>query len=295
MGRSAGARRARARRRRRRARAHAGGHGRRARRRRADATAPSSSRSCARGRSGGRAGISLRLRPSLVARPAQRARGRAAVRRPSARGRSSRGTRRTRCCRSSARGAPASASRSARPRTSTAGRSRAAASQALVDALAARLVVARRRDRDVEPRRRASARRRRPLRRRAARARAHRTSAGLRAVASATAPAAFKLDWALDGPIPWASDALPPTPAPCTSAAPFAEIADSERAPWEGRGPGARPFVLLAQQSLFDPSRAPEGKHTAWAYCHVPRRLGRRRDRRDRGAGRALRARASAS
>jgi phytoene dehydrogenase-like protein len=47
------------------------------------------------------------------------------------------------------------------------------------------------------------------------------------------------------------------------------EIAASERAPWEGRT-DARPFVLLAQSSLFDPSRAPAGKHTVWAYCHVP-------------------------
>ena len=47
------------------------------------------------------------------------------------------------------------------------------------------------------------------------------------------------------------------------------EIAAAERAVWEGRHP-ERPFVLAAQQSLFDPSRAPEGKHTLWAYCHVP-------------------------
>jgi phytoene dehydrogenase-like protein len=83
------------------------------------------------------------------------------------------------------------------------------------------------------------------------------------------APGAFKLDWALDGPIPWASDG-------CRRAGTvhlggrFAEIADSERAPWEGRAPGAKPFVILTQPSLFDPSRAPEGRHTAWAYCHVP-------------------------
>jgi phytoene dehydrogenase-like protein len=82
-------------------------------------------------------------------------------------------------------------------------------------------------------------------------------------------PAAFKLDWALDGPIPWTSDA-------CTRAGTvhvggtFAEIAASERASWEGLGPGARPFVLVVQPSLFDASRAPAGKHTAWAYCHVP-------------------------
>ena len=49
----------------------------------------------------------------------------------------------------------------------------------------------------------------------------------------------------------------------------IAEIAAAERAVWSGQHP-ERPFVLLAQQSLFDPTRAPEGKHTAWAYCHVP-------------------------
>ena len=81
-------------------------------------------------------------------------------------------------------------------------------------------------------------------------------------------PGVFKLDWALDGPIPWAAEE-------CRRAATvhlggsFEELADSERAPWEGRHPD-RPFVLLAQQSLFDDSRAPPGKHTAWAYCHVP-------------------------
>ena len=81
-------------------------------------------------------------------------------------------------------------------------------------------------------------------------------------------PGVFKLDWALDGPIPWAAEE-------CRRAATvhlggsFEELAESERAPWEGRHP-ERPFVLLAQQSLFDDSRAPPGKHTAWAYCHVP-------------------------
>jgi phytoene dehydrogenase-like protein len=81
-------------------------------------------------------------------------------------------------------------------------------------------------------------------------------------------PGVFKLDWALDGPIPWAAD-------DCRRAATvhlggtFEELADSERAPWEGRH-SERPFVLLTQPSLFDDSRAPAGKHTAWAYCHVP-------------------------
>ena len=47
------------------------------------------------------------------------------------------------------------------------------------------------------------------------------------------------------------------------------EIATAEAAVWRGKNP-ERPFVLVAQQSLFDPSRAPTGKHTLWAYCHVP-------------------------
>ncbi len=81
-------------------------------------------------------------------------------------------------------------------------------------------------------------------------------------------PGVFKLDWALDGPIPW-------TAAACARAATvhlggtLGEIAAGERSVWAGQHP-AQPFVLLAQQSPFDPTRAPPGKHTAWAYCHVP-------------------------
>ena len=81
-------------------------------------------------------------------------------------------------------------------------------------------------------------------------------------------PAAFKLDWALDGPIPWRA-------AECSRAATvhlggtLEEIAAGESAIWRGEHP-ERPYVLLAQQSLFDPTRAPAGKHTGWAYCHVP-------------------------
>jgi phytoene dehydrogenase-like protein len=81
-------------------------------------------------------------------------------------------------------------------------------------------------------------------------------------------PAAFKLDWALDAPIPWAAPE-------CARAGTVHlggtadEIAASERAAW-GPRPAERPFVLLAQPSLFDDTRAPAGNHTAWAYCHVP-------------------------
>lgn len=78
----------------------------------------------------------------------------------------------------------------------------------------------------------------------------------------------FKVDWALDGPIPF-------TINECRLAGTvhlgntFSEIVDSEQLTWDGVHP-EKPFVMLAQQSLFDPTRAPKGKHTAWAYCHVP-------------------------
>jgi phytoene dehydrogenase-like protein len=81
-------------------------------------------------------------------------------------------------------------------------------------------------------------------------------------------PGVFKLDYALDGPIPWQAEE-------CLRAGTvhlggtLEEIAESEAAVWRGEHP-ERPFVILAQQSLFDGTRAPEGKHTAWAYCHVP-------------------------
>jgi phytoene dehydrogenase-like protein len=78
----------------------------------------------------------------------------------------------------------------------------------------------------------------------------------------------FKMDWALDGPVPWAAEAcrqagtvhLGPT---------LEEINESERQVWSGQHP-ERPYTLVVQQSLFDPSRAPAGKYTLWAYCHVP-------------------------
>lgn len=81
-------------------------------------------------------------------------------------------------------------------------------------------------------------------------------------------PGAFKVDWALSEPIPWKARA-------CLDAATVhvggthEEIAESESAPWRGEC-AERPFVLVTQPSVFDASRAPAGRHTAWAYCHVP-------------------------
>jgi phytoene dehydrogenase-like protein len=81
-------------------------------------------------------------------------------------------------------------------------------------------------------------------------------------------PGVFKVDWALSGPIPWKNPdcALAATVHVCGTAE---EILESEREMGEGRIP-EKPFVLLAQQSMFDGTRAPAGKHTGWAYCHVP-------------------------
>ena len=80
--------------------------------------------------------------------------------------------------------------------------------------------------------------------------------------------AAFKVDYALNAPIPWkANDCL--RAATVHLGGSFEEIAASEKAVRDGRD-ALRPFVLLAQPSLFDSSRVPAGKHTAWAYCHVP-------------------------
>jgi phytoene dehydrogenase-like protein len=81
-------------------------------------------------------------------------------------------------------------------------------------------------------------------------------------------PGVFKLDWALGGPIPW-------TDPRCTDASTvhvggtLEEIAAGEAAIWQGDHP-ERPFVLVCQQSQIDPSRAPAGQHTGYAYCHVP-------------------------
>ena len=81
-------------------------------------------------------------------------------------------------------------------------------------------------------------------------------------------PGAFKVDWALSQPMPWkAADCL--RAATVHLGGTLEEIAASERAPWRGQS-AERPFVLVTQPSLFDATRAPEGKHTAWGYCHVP-------------------------
>jgi phytoene dehydrogenase-like protein len=81
-------------------------------------------------------------------------------------------------------------------------------------------------------------------------------------------PAAFKIDYALSEPIPWrARECLRAITVHVGGT--LEQIAESEKAMATGCH-AARPFVLVAQPSLFDPTRAPEGKHTAWAYCHVP-------------------------
>jgi phytoene dehydrogenase-like protein len=81
-------------------------------------------------------------------------------------------------------------------------------------------------------------------------------------------PGVFKLDYALAGPIPW-KDPECARAATVHLGGTLEEIVASERGVWQNE-PVERPYVLLVQQSLFDPSRAPQGKHTAWAYCHVP-------------------------
>lgn len=81
-------------------------------------------------------------------------------------------------------------------------------------------------------------------------------------------PGVFKIDYALEGSIPWKDQR-------CLEASTvhvggtLAEIAAAEKDSWVGKHP-EKPFVLVSQQSQFDTSRSPQGKHTAWAYCHVP-------------------------
>ncbi len=78
----------------------------------------------------------------------------------------------------------------------------------------------------------------------------------------------FKVDWALHGPIPWRAEACRRAGTVHVGGT-LDEISASERAAWEGRIVD-RPFVLVTQPSLFDPTRAPAGQHTAWGYCHIP-------------------------
>jgi phytoene dehydrogenase-like protein len=91
-------------------------------------------------------------------------------------------------------------------------------------------------------------------------------------------PGVFKLDWALAGPIPWTAQGCRRA-ATVHLGATLDEISASELGAWEYGWKRDRPFVLLAQQSLFDPTRAPASRHTAWAYCHV--RNGSREDMTD--------------
>src|SRR5437763_2702528 len=85
-------------------------------------------------------------------------------------------------------------------------------------------------------------------------------------------PGIFKIDYALSGPVPWKAEA-------CRRAGTIHvgggidEIAATEREVVRGKIP-ERPFVLVAQQTLFDETRAPRGRHTLWAYCHVPLNCG---------------------
>jgi phytoene dehydrogenase-like protein len=81
-------------------------------------------------------------------------------------------------------------------------------------------------------------------------------------------PGVFKIDWALDGPIPWLDPATTQA-ATVHLGGELGELAVSERVVASGRHPD-RPFVLLVQPTVADPTRAPAGKHVAWAYCHVP-------------------------
>jgi phytoene dehydrogenase-like protein len=81
-------------------------------------------------------------------------------------------------------------------------------------------------------------------------------------------PGIYKVDYALSAAIPWrASECL--RAATVHVAGSFEDVVESEKTMSQGKH-AERPFIILAQPSLFDPTRAPEGKHTAWAYCHVP-------------------------
>jgi len=81
-------------------------------------------------------------------------------------------------------------------------------------------------------------------------------------------PGACKIDWALDGPVPWSAEACRRTVTVHVGGS-FDEVAHSEAAVRAGRHP-EQPFVLVAQPGVVDPTRAPSGRHTLWGYCHVP-------------------------
>ena len=81
-------------------------------------------------------------------------------------------------------------------------------------------------------------------------------------------PGIFKLDWALDGPIPWRTESVGRAGTVHLGGT-WREVAAAEDDVTHRRHPD-RPFVILVQASRADPSRAPEGRETGWAYCHVP-------------------------
>ena len=81
-------------------------------------------------------------------------------------------------------------------------------------------------------------------------------------------PGVFKIDWALSAPVPWKADKCFQA-ATVHLGATYDEIAASISATWRGQH-SERPFVIACQPTLFDSTRAPEGQHTLWAYCHVP-------------------------
>ncbi len=81
-------------------------------------------------------------------------------------------------------------------------------------------------------------------------------------------PATFKVDWALDGPIPW-TDPICGEASTVHVGGSLEELHASESDAWNGRV-CERPYLILCQQSVLDPTRAPAGRHTGYAYCHVP-------------------------
>jgi phytoene dehydrogenase-like protein len=80
--------------------------------------------------------------------------------------------------------------------------------------------------------------------------------------------ASFKIDYALDGAMPWTADAARRAGTVHLGGT-ASEVIAAEESVFKGRI-AEQPYILVAQQSLFDPSRAPAGKHTLWVYCHVP-------------------------